>query len=392
MSPHYAYQISSRTGRRHNGWNRIAEYQQEVSGQSLRKTYLWGMDLSGSMQGAGGVGGLLAVTEHSGTVENPVRTPFYPTFDGNGNVSEYLDDGGAAVAHYEYDPFGNDITPAEVALSKNSDFSYRFSTKPLDIGTGLYYYGYRWYDPLTGRWPSRDPIGERYGLNLYEMCYNNMHAYVDRLGWEPVQPTPVKGGFGFSGWTDHDSGKSDDGNFKDRAGGRENTNVGSGLTGKDLFEHMKMLTKNNCCILDFRIAGHGWANSPNGRGDGIPSSHAGDEEGFNLDKTTGRPSTDGDVRDLKDLESEKAKGTIRFCLECTISIFACRISDGFIRELARISGCKVTAAAGACRKNLHGTGWESNADFPGDTNQFRQSDGGSEPTDAGHIFTPPPIP
>jgi RHS repeat-associated protein len=29
------------------------------------------------------------------------------------------------------------------------------------------YYLYRWYDPVTGRWPSRDPIGERGGLNLY---------------------------------------------------------------------------------------------------------------------------------------------------------------------------------------------------------------------------------
>jgi RHS repeat-associated protein len=31
---------------------------------------------------------------------------------------------------------------------------------------GVTYYGYRWYDPHTGRWPSRDPIEERGGLNL----------------------------------------------------------------------------------------------------------------------------------------------------------------------------------------------------------------------------------
>ena len=40
----------------YDGWNRIAEYRQETTGQTLMKTYLWGMDLSGSMQGAGGVG------------------------------------------------------------------------------------------------------------------------------------------------------------------------------------------------------------------------------------------------------------------------------------------------------------------------------------------------
>jgi RHS repeat-associated protein len=30
----------------------------------------------------------------------------------------------------------------------------------MDQVTGLLYYGYRYYDPVTGRWPSRDPIGE----------------------------------------------------------------------------------------------------------------------------------------------------------------------------------------------------------------------------------------
>ena len=43
-------------------------------------------------------------------------------------------------------------------------------------------YGYRWLDPLTGRWPSRDPIGERGGLNLYGFVGNNPASAVDILG------------------------------------------------------------------------------------------------------------------------------------------------------------------------------------------------------------------
>jgi len=43
------------------------------------------MDLSGSIQGAGGVGGLLAVEE----VSNLSFSSFFPTYDGNGNISEY---------------------------------------------------------------------------------------------------------------------------------------------------------------------------------------------------------------------------------------------------------------------------------------------------------------
>ena len=44
------------------------------------------------------------------------------------------------------------------------------------------YYGYRYYDPLTGRWPSRDPIGERGGLNLYGFVGNDGVDTNDLLG------------------------------------------------------------------------------------------------------------------------------------------------------------------------------------------------------------------
>ncbi len=43
-------------------------------------------------------------------------------------------------------------------------------------------YGYRYYDPVTGRWLSRDPIGERGGLNLYGFVGNNGIDAVDQLG------------------------------------------------------------------------------------------------------------------------------------------------------------------------------------------------------------------
>jgi RHS repeat-associated protein len=43
-------------------------------------------------------------------------------------------------------------------------------------------YGYRYYDPVTGRWPSRDPIGERGGINLYGFVGNNGVNRIDLLG------------------------------------------------------------------------------------------------------------------------------------------------------------------------------------------------------------------
>jgi hypothetical protein len=81
----------------YDAWNRIAEYVADESGHALKKSYLFGMDLSGSMQGAGGVGGLLAVSHH-----DPQSAICYPTYDGNGNVSEYLDSIGVIKAHFEY--------------------------------------------------------------------------------------------------------------------------------------------------------------------------------------------------------------------------------------------------------------------------------------------------
>ena len=44
------------------------------------------------------------------------------------------------------------------------------------------YYGYRYYDPQTGRWPSRDPIGEEGGLNLYGFVGNDGVKWIDVLG------------------------------------------------------------------------------------------------------------------------------------------------------------------------------------------------------------------
>ena len=153
----------------YDGFNCIAEY--TGSTPTLSKTRTWGLDLSGSLQGAGGVGGLLA--------EKQDGNYFYPTYDGNGNISEYLNIDSLIVAHYEYDPFGNTVV-SQGSLA--ADFNYRFSTKPLDSETGLYYYLYRYYDPLTGRWPSRDPIEERGGVNLYGFAGNDGVVNYDILG------------------------------------------------------------------------------------------------------------------------------------------------------------------------------------------------------------------
>jgi RHS repeat-associated protein len=58
----------------------------------------------------------------------------------------------------------------------------RFSTKFTDNESGLLYYGHRYYNPSTGRWPNRDPLGERGGKNLYNFVSNNPQGIIDPDG------------------------------------------------------------------------------------------------------------------------------------------------------------------------------------------------------------------
>ncbi len=56
------------------------------------------------------------------------------------------------------------------------------SSKRNHAETEVCYYGFRYYDSETGRWPSRDPIEEWGGLNLYAMVGNDTVNWYDLLG------------------------------------------------------------------------------------------------------------------------------------------------------------------------------------------------------------------
>lgn len=156
----------------YDGWNLLAELDAMASNAVVR-TYVWGLDLSGSQQGAGGVGGLLWLNADTAT--------HAAGYDGNGNVIALVDlADGSTSATYEYGPFGDTLKADGAAAALNP---YRFSTKFTD-DTGLLYYGLRYYNPSTGRWINRDPIGEAGGVNLYNMVSNDLVQYFDPLGLE----------------------------------------------------------------------------------------------------------------------------------------------------------------------------------------------------------------
>jgi RHS repeat-associated protein len=177
----------------YDGWNLVAI----LDGSSaLVRSFTWGLDLSGSEQGAGGVGGLLFVRDQS-TISSQPSTHF-ASADGNGNLVALVfaatigvNEAGMLSASYEYGPFGELIRQTGPMAKANP---FRFSTKYQDDETDLLYYGYRYYSTSLGRWLNRDPIEERGGMNLYGFVGNDPIRRIDELGlinpWPEIQPPP----------------------------------------------------------------------------------------------------------------------------------------------------------------------------------------------------------
>ncbi|NWK57367.1 hypothetical protein HW115_17235 [Verrucomicrobiaceae bacterium N1E253] len=68
------------------------------------------------------------------------------------------------------------------------------------------YYGYRYLDPVTGGWLSRDPIEEEGGMNLYGFVYNEPVEWLDILGGKPRKGGG--GGVKGKGWGRNGNGKN----------------------------------------------------------------------------------------------------------------------------------------------------------------------------------------
>ncbi len=140
-------------------------------------------------QYAAGTGPLVSATTASATTGNTLWT----LTDHLGSVRDVADNNGVVRQHLVFDSFGRrtrevDYDPSGVVIASNDpaaiDELFAFTGRDWDSDVGLQYNRARWYDPATGRWLSRDPIGFGAGdVNLYRYVGNGPTNNADPSGF-----------------------------------------------------------------------------------------------------------------------------------------------------------------------------------------------------------------
>ena len=119
-------------------------------------------------------------------------TGYIYTTDHLGSIREMSSLAGSLAAQYEYDPYGRTIKNLSL---QSSDFQY--AGYYCHAPSGLMLTATRNYNPALGRWISRDPIGERGGINLYAYVHEQPVQWTDpsgldeRHGGLSVDDTPL---------------------------------------------------------------------------------------------------------------------------------------------------------------------------------------------------------
>ena len=138
-------------------------------------SYTWGA----------GIDNLLAI--HTG------GATYYPLTDVQGTIWGYVDANNTIVARFVYDACGNILSSTSFVLALATN-RYRFQCREWSAATGLVNFRARWYDPVTGRWLSKDPIGLSGGLNLYVFCGDDPVNTLDPIGTAHIEYRPLDAG------------------------------------------------------------------------------------------------------------------------------------------------------------------------------------------------------
>ena len=149
----YTWQTNqwAQTGETHYIYDGMLVIQERDANNVPLVSYTRGIDF-GSMQGAGGIGGLLARTDTNGSA-------FYHA-DGNGNITALVNLSGTVVAKYLYDSFGNPLGMWGPLATENT---IKYSSMETYDKAGIVLFTYRIYVPNLQRFLNQDPIQENGG-------------------------------------------------------------------------------------------------------------------------------------------------------------------------------------------------------------------------------------
>ncbi len=109
----------------------------------------------------------------------------YSLADANFNVTAVTNSSGAVQERFSYTAYGESSVLASnfsPLASTAFAWTHRYTTRELDLETGLQLNRERWYHQQLGRWTSRDPIG-------YEGSEWNLHEYGSSQPINATDPT-----------------------------------------------------------------------------------------------------------------------------------------------------------------------------------------------------------
>lgn len=112
------------------------------------------------------------------------NSTFTPIHDFRGNVTALVDiSDGHLTESYRYTAYGEDETFDPSGVQQTTSLSpWRFSSKRIDLESGLTYFGRRYYDPEIGKWTTPDPLGYIDSSNVYCFVRNRPLKYIDPDG------------------------------------------------------------------------------------------------------------------------------------------------------------------------------------------------------------------
>lgn len=132
------------------GYSQVVE---ELTGGAVQRQYTYGLQ---------------RISEYQ--IVDGAWTPSFYGYDGGSNVRALSNDVGAITDTYSYDAFGNQVSHAGTTPN-----NYLYRGEQYDPDLGLYYLRARYYNPATGRFMSRDPLGGRLEdpASLHKYLYAN---------------------------------------------------------------------------------------------------------------------------------------------------------------------------------------------------------------------------